>query len=74
MVGRDHDGDPGPEDALQAPDVQEARREHGAGVPGRDDGVGLAVADGANGPDERRVRLAAHGLGRLVVHLDHLAS
>ena len=47
-------------------------REHRAGVPGRDDRVRLAVADGADRADERRVGLAAHGLRRLVVHLDRL--
>ena len=72
MLGGDHDRDPGPEDALQAPDVEEARGEHGARVPRRHDRIGLPVGDGANGPDERRVRLAANGLGRLVVHLDDL--
>ena len=57
---------------MQTPDVQEARGEDGSGVPCRDDGVGLAVADRADGPDERRVGLAADRLGGLVVHLDHL--
>ena len=33
----------------------------------------VAVADGAHGAHERRVRLAAHRFGGLVVHLDDLA-
>ena len=70
VLGRDDDRDAGAEHAGQAPDVEEARSQDGAGVPGRDDGVGCAVADGAHGADERGLRLAAHRLGGLVVHLD----
>ncbi len=73
VLGGDHDRDPGPVDDRQAPHVQQARCEHGARVPGRDDGVGIAVTDRADGAHERGVRLEAHRLGRLVVHLDHLA-
>ena len=32
----------------------------------------LAVGDRAHGGDERGVRLGAHGLGRLLGHLDHV--
>ena len=53
--------------------MEQARCEHGARVPGRDDRIGIAVTDRADGAHERRVRLEAHHLGRLVVHLDHLA-
>jgi hypothetical protein len=51
--------------------MQEARGEHGARVPCGDDRVGVAVGDGTNGPDERRIGLATDSFGRLVVHLDH---
>ena len=71
VFGGDDDRDAGAEHAGKAPDVQEARSQHGAGVAGRDDGVRCAVPDGADGPDERGLRLAAHRLGGLVVHLDH---
>ena len=46
--------------------------EHRAGVPGRDDRVGAALGDGDVRGDERRVGLAPHRLGRLLVHLDQL--
>ena len=52
--------------------MQEPRREHRAGVPRGDDGVGVAGADGAARCDEARVRLRAHRVGRLLVHRDLL--
>ena len=69
---RHDDGDRRAHDAGQAPDVQQPRGEHRAGVPGGDDRVGLAGADRTTGGDEARVRLRAHGVGRLLVHLDHV--
>ena len=62
----------GPVDLGQAPDVEQARRERRARVPGGDDRVGLAVADSAAREDERALRLGAHGLDGLLVHLDRL--
>ena len=56
----------------QAPDVEEARRERRARVPGGHDCVRITVADGAARDDERAVRLRAHGLDRLLVHLDRV--
>ena len=73
VPGGDHDRDAGAEDARQAAYVEQARGQHGAGVPRRDDGVGFSVADRAHGAHERGVRLAADDLGGLVVHLDDLA-
>ena len=70
VAGGDDDRDAGAVDAGKPLDVQKARREHGAGVPGRDDRVRVAVGDGANRADERGVGLAAHRLARLVVHGD----
>ena len=52
--------------------MEQAGSEHRAGVPGGEDGVRAAVGDGSVRRDERRVRLRAHGLGGLLVHLDHL--
>ena len=46
--------------------------QHRAGVAGREDGVRPSLGDRDVGGDERRVRLCAHGLGRLLVHLDHV--
>ena len=71
VIRRDHDRDARAKHAGQPSDVEQAGGEHRARVPGRDDGVGITVADRANGPDERGVRLVAHGVGGLVVHLDH---
>ena len=53
-------------------ELEQAGGEHRAGVAGRDDRVGLALGDGADGGDERALRLRADGLGRLLVHADHL--
>ena len=50
--------------------MEEPGGEHGAGVAGGDDRVGLARADGAHSGDEARVRLRPHGLRRLLRHLD----
>ena len=58
--------------ALQPPDLEQAGREHRAGVPGRDDSVRLAPADGTVRGDERAVRLRAHRFGGLLVHPDRL--
>ena len=54
--------------------MQQPRREHRTGVPGGDDRVGLTGADRTTGGDEARVRLRAHRVGRLLVHLDHVAG
>ena len=67
-AGGDDHGDPGTERARQSLHVQERGRQHGAGVPGRDDRVRIAVADRAHGPHQRGVGPGAHRLGRLVVH------
>jgi hypothetical protein len=72
VPGRNDDGDRRPVDVREPPHVEEARSEHGAGVPGRDDGLGGALAHRAAGGHERAVGLGAHGLGGLLVHLDHL--
>ena len=50
--------------------MEQRRGEHRPRVPRGDDGVGLTVGDGADRPDERRVRLRPHGLDGMVVHLD----
>ena len=52
--------------------MQEPGGEHRAGVPRRDDGVGAPLGDRDVRLHERRSRLPADGLGRLLVHLDHL--
>ena len=72
VARREHDRDRRPVDALQPPDLEQPRREHRAGVPGRDDGVGTPLADGAVRHDERALRLRTDGLGGLLVHRDPL--
>ena len=52
--------------------MHQARRQHRACVPGRDDSVRPALGDGDVRRDERRAGLGAHGLGGLLVHLDHI--
>ena len=64
---------PGRKTPGEAAHVEQARGEDRTRVPGRDDCIGFPVADSAHGAHERGVRLEAHHLGRLVVHLDHLA-
>ncbi len=54
--------------------MEQGRREHGARVPRRDDRGRVPVSDRADGPDERRVGLRAHRLGRLVAHRDPVAA
>ena len=71
-AGGDDDGDRRPQHAREPADVQQPGGEHRAGVPRGDDGVGLAVADGAARGDEARVGLRPHGVGRLLVHRDLL--
>ena len=67
------DGDRRTHHAGQAPDVQQPGGEHRARVPCGDDRVGFAGADGSDSGDEARVRLRAHRVRRLLVHLDHVA-
>ena len=52
--------------------MEQAGGEHRARVPGRDDRVRTSLGDREVRGDERGVRLRAHGLGRLLVHLDHV--
>ncbi len=58
--------------ALQAPDVQQGRGKHRPGRSRGDDRVGLTRCDAPHGRHERRVGLGAHGLHRVVLHLDHV--
>ena len=69
---RNRHGDRRTADAGQPAELEQARREHRAGVPGRDDGVGLVLRRRPARGDERAVRLRAHRLGRLLVHRDHV--
>ena len=69
---RDHDGDPGAVNAGQPPDVEQRRRQHRARVPGGDDGVGVTVADRADGATSDEFGLRPHGLGGVLVHRDRL--
>ncbi len=70
VAQRDRDGDRRPLDARQAPEVEQPGGEHRAGVPGRDDRVGVAVRHAPDRGDEARVRLRADCLGGLVGHVD----
>jgi hypothetical protein len=72
LARRDHHGDSRTEHAAQPADLQQTGCQHRTGVPRRDDGVGPPFGDRAVGDDEARVRLAAHGVGGLLVHADHL--
>ena len=56
----------------QPTDLEQRRRQHRARVPRRDDCRRVAAADRPARGHERAVRLAAHGLRRLLVHLDDL--
>ena len=71
-AGRQHDRDPG----RRTPGSRRRWRSDAAsiapGAPGGDDGLRVAVGDGAHGADERRARLRPHGLDRRLVHLDRL--
>ena len=62
-VGDHLDGQRGPVDARQAPEVEDRGGDAGARVAGRDDRVGLAVADEAHAHVDARVALAADGDG-----------
>ena len=72
-AGQD-DRDRGTVDAFEPPDVEQRRGQHGARRAGRDDRVRLAVRNGLRGAHEGRVGLRAHGLDRVVVHLDDLGG
>ena len=72
VARRDRHGDRRAHHAREAADLEQAGGEHRAGVAGRDHRVGPPLGDRAAGCDERAVRLRAHGLGRLLVHRDHL--
>ena len=52
--------------------MEQPRGQHRAGVAGREHCVRPSLGDRDMGGDERRVRLRAHGLGGLLVHLDHV--
>ena len=54
--------------------MEQAGGEHRAGVPGGDDGVGVAGRDRADRADERGVGLGANRLGGLLGHADHLCG
>ena len=72
VLGWDRYRDRRPHHAGDAPQLEQPGGEHGARVPGRDDRIGLPFGDCAHRGDERAVGLRAHGLRRLVVHLDHV--
>ena len=69
---RDDDGDRRTQDAREPANVEQPGGEHRARVPGRDDRVGFAGADGSTRCDEARVRLRPHGVRGLLVHRDLL--
>ena len=74
LVGDHLDRQRGPVDALQAPQVEDGRRDAGAGVAGGDDRVGLAVADEAHADVDARVALAADGGSGMLLHGDRLGG
>ena len=69
---RDRHGDRRPHHTRDAPEVEQPCGQHRAGVAGREDGVRPSLGDRDVGGDERGVRLRAHGVCRLLVHLDHV--
>ena len=69
---RDRHGDRRTPDSAQPANLEQARRQHRAGVARGHDGLGLAFPHRTAGADERAVRLAADRVGRLLVHRDHI--
>ena len=69
---RDRNGDRRPHDAGDSPEMEQPRGQHRAGVAGGEDGVRPSLGDRDVGGDQRGARLCAHGLRRLLVHLDHV--
>ena len=63
-----------PLDAAQASQHQEGRGDHGSGVPGRNDSARLTLLYQAEGFIDGGVTLLAHGLGRQLAHVHHLAG
>jgi hypothetical protein len=73
--GPDHlDGQGRAVDAGQPTDPEDRRSHRGAGVAGRDHGVGLAAADELAGDEDRGVLLLPQRERRVLVHLDDLAG
>ena len=71
----DHlDGQRGPVHARQAAEPENRGSHARAGVAGRHDRVRVAALDEIHGHEDRRVALLAEGLGRVLVHADHLAG
>ena len=64
----------GPGHPLEPAHAQQGRGHGGPGVAGADHGRGPAVAHQLGRPDERGVLLAAHPLGRVLVHGDDLGA
>ena len=72
---RRQDGrDRGPVDARQHLQHEAGDRHQGAGVAGRDRGLGVAGLDQIDRHPHRRVLLAAQRVGRRLVHFDDLAG
>ena len=69
-VGDHLDGQPGPVDARQPAELEDAGRHPGTGVAGGHDRVGLAVADELRRDEDRRVLLLAQRERRVLVHAD----
>ena len=69
--GRDRDRDRRPVHVGQAPVLEQGGCKERAGVPGRDDGVGLAVRHRSTGREHGAVPLRAGCVRGLLVHLDH---
>ena len=70
----DGGGDGRPDHAGQTPHPEQGRRHGGPGVPRRDHGHGLPVADGLGRPHQGGVLLPPHPLPGVVVHADDLAG
>ena len=72
---RRHDGgDAGPADVLEEQPQGEARRDHGAGVAGTDDGLHLALGQELPAAADGVVRLLAQGHDRRFFHGDDLVQ
>ena len=70
VARRQRDGDRRSHHPGQAAQVEQPGGQHRAGVPGRDDRVGVVLGDRAYRGHEARIRLCAHRFGGLLAHLD----
>ena len=61
-------------DLRDAADLEERGRDHGAGVAGGDERLGLAALGEPRGDADRGVSLLADALGRRLGHLDHFGG